>query len=210
MAERGDTIVSPEASTFVRELRFEALPADVVACAQRCLLDLAGVGGGGVAARRRRRSPRPRGRAHGRPASDEARLLFDGRRASLAGAAFAGAADDRRARRARRPRPHQRSRRRRGAAGAARVSPTARSCTGREFLDVHRAGLRNRHARGDRAARDDVPDYHCSGAWNALGCAALGARLLGLTTRSCATRWASPSTGDRAARSCAFASRRRC
>jgi 2-methylcitrate dehydratase PrpD len=39
------------------------------------------------------------------------------------------------------------------------------------------AGLRNRDACG-LALHASVADYHCSGAWNALGCAAVAARLL--------------------------------
>ena len=76
---------------FVRDLSFGALPADVVAQVQRCLLDLIGV----AAAGSRTQSARI---ANAYAATQlcgrerDARILFDGRRAGLAGAAFAGAA----------------------------------------------------------------------------------------------------------------------
>ena len=44
MAERDAAV---DATAFIHGLRFDALPADVVACAKRCLLDLAGVAAAG-------------------------------------------------------------------------------------------------------------------------------------------------------------------
>ena len=75
---------------FVRGLTFADLPADVVAQARRCLLDLIGVAAAGsrtsavqivnnYAATQLRSS------------ETETRMLFDRRRASHTGAAFAGA-----------------------------------------------------------------------------------------------------------------------
>ena len=78
---------------FIRALAFEALPLDVVTQAQRCLLDLIGVAAGGS------RAPAAtviNSYVVSQMASRDfgARLLLDGRRASVAGAALAGAAGD--------------------------------------------------------------------------------------------------------------------
>jgi len=75
---------------FVRDLDFSDLPADVVAQAERCLLDLIGVAAAGS---RTRASAIANGYAATQMcgADRDARILFDGRRASLAGAAFAAA-----------------------------------------------------------------------------------------------------------------------
>src|SRR4029453_12149682 len=78
-------------ASFVRELRYDALPADVVAAAQRCLLDLAGTAAGGVVLDASRIS-RDAAVAHMGGTAMCARILLDGRKAGLAGAAFAGAA----------------------------------------------------------------------------------------------------------------------
>ena len=77
---------------FVRDLAFGDLPADVVAQGQRCLLDLIGVAAAGsrTPGAGDRRPLMPRRSSLGR--DRDARILFDGRRAGLAGAAFAGAA----------------------------------------------------------------------------------------------------------------------
>src|SRR5438105_14769996 len=81
----------PDVASFVRGLAFADLPPDVALQATRCLLDLTGVGAAGT---RRRAS----GIARSYTASqlcgrdEAARMLFDGRRAGIAGAAFAGAA----------------------------------------------------------------------------------------------------------------------
>src|SRR6186997_2797330 len=75
---------------FVRDLAFDALPPDVVAQAQRCLVDLIGVAAAGsgtnaAAIANAYAAMQLLGRDR------DARILFDGRRAGLAGAAFAGA-----------------------------------------------------------------------------------------------------------------------
>jgi hypothetical protein len=67
------------------------VPADVVACAQRCVLDLAGVAAAGSHCVLRARM-RPRGCAHGRAAGARRGICSTDSRASLPGAAFAGAA----------------------------------------------------------------------------------------------------------------------
>ena len=167
---------------FVRDLAFGALPADVVAQAQRCLLDLIGVAAAGS-------------RTHGARIGNayaaaqlcgrerDARILFDGRRAGLAGAAFAGAATidalD----------AHDGHVLTKGHAGVA-ILPTllavidgahrgepAADVDGREFLTCLVLGYEIA-TRAGIALHASVTDYHCSGAWNALGCAAVVARLL--------------------------------
>jgi len=165
------------AAAYIREMRFDALPADVVACAQRCLLDLVGVAAGGVSL--------PAARicadmavAHMGGSARQARLLFDGRNAGIPGAALAGAAAidvlD----------AHDGHVLTKGHAGAA-VLPAllaftdGRDCNGREFLTCLVLGYEIA-TRAGIALHATVPDFHSSGAWNALGCAAIGARLLGL------------------------------
>ena len=129
--------------------------------AQRCLLDLIGVAAAGS------RTPAA-AIADAYAATQlcgydrDARILFDGRRAGLAGAAFAGAVDDRCARRARRASAHQGSRRRGDPSCASRGDRRcAKRRAGRRHRwsrvpHVSRARLRDRDARGDRAARDGV------------------------------------------------------
>ena len=164
-------------ASFVRELRFDALPADVVRLAQRCLLDLAGTAAGGVVLDASRLS-RDAAVAHMGGTKASARILLDGRRAGLAGAAFAGAATidalD----------AHDGHVLTKGHAGVA-VLPAllafteGRSCGSREFLTSVVLGYEVA-TRAGIALHASVPDFHCSGAWNALGAAAVGARILAL------------------------------
>jgi 2-methylcitrate dehydratase PrpD len=112
-----------------------------------------------------------------------ARILLDGRRAGIAGAAFAGAttidAVD----------GHDGHVLTKGHAGAAllpallavidaaRPGERASEVDGREFLTCLVLGYEVA-TRAGIALHATVSDYHCSGAWNALGCAAMTARLL--------------------------------
>src|ERR1051326_3084617 len=75
---------------FVRSLSFDALPDDVVASARRNLLDLIGIA---AAASRTELARIASTYATTELCGSEhrARILFDGRRAGIAGAAFAGA-----------------------------------------------------------------------------------------------------------------------
>jgi 2-methylcitrate dehydratase PrpD len=168
---------------FVRTLSFDALPIDVVQQAQRCLLDLIGVAAAGS---RTRASAIARAYAAtqlcGR--GNEARMLFDGRRASSIGAAFAGAttidAFD----------AHDGHVLTKGHAGVA-ILPAllaladlqandAPSVDAREFLACIVLGYEVA-TRAGIALHASVPDYHCSGAWNGIGAAAVAARILRLT-----------------------------
>jgi 2-methylcitrate dehydratase PrpD len=183
--DRGTKVdIDVDVATFVRNLAFDALPADVVAQAQRCLLDLIGVAAAGGATQaatiaRAYAASQLLGR------DCNARMLFDGRRVGLAGAAFAGASTidalD----------AHDGHALTKGHAGTA-ILPAllsvidgaepgerAAAVDGREFLTCLVLGYEIA-TRAGIALHSTVADYHCSGAWNALGCAAVAARLYGL------------------------------
>jgi len=159
-----------------------SIPAQAVAQAQRCVLDLIGVAASGsrmpaAAMVNAYASTQLAGRDR------EARILFDGRLAGLAGAAFAGAtmidAFD----------AHDGHVLTKGHAGVA-VLPALLAyldggigpqspVDGREFLTCIVLGY-ELATRAGIALHATVSDYHCSGAWNSLACAALGGRWLGL------------------------------
>lgn len=179
MFERGAAALSaPDAPRFIRELAFDDLPDDVVRQAQRCLLDLIGVAAAGS---RTAASSIANSYAAAHLAAGErgSRILFDGRRVSAAGAAFAGAttidAMD----------AHDGHALTKGHAGVA-VLPALLAyldqgieCDGRGFIGCLTLGYEI-GTRAGIALHATVADYHCSGAWNALACAAVGSRLLGL------------------------------
>ena len=162
---------------FVHGLTFDDLPAPVVAQAKRCLLDLIGVAASG---RQTALSRIVHGFAVSQmgAAAGGARLIFDGRRASVTGAAYAGAStiDSFDA--------HDGHRLTKGHAGVA-VLPALlafaeqKPIDGREFITSLVLGYEIA-TRAGMALHATARDYHTSGAWNALGCAAIGARLLGL------------------------------
>lgn len=164
---------------FACELTFADLPHDVVAQAQRCLLDLIGVAAAGS---RTSAAKIANGFAVAQMCSRDAgaRMLFDGRRVSVAGAAFAGAttidAFD----------GHDGHPLTKGHAGVA-VLPALLAYLdgagalrarkdGREFITCLCLGYEIA-TRAGIALHATTPDYHCSGAWNAIACAAIGARL---------------------------------
>ena len=180
--ERGADAVAgfADVPAFVRGLRFEHLPDEVVASAQRSLLDLIGVAAAG--SRTRAAAIASTYAATQLCGSDRsARILFDGRRSGLAGAAFAGAStidalDG-----------HDGHALTKGHAGVA-ILPALLALSdatgpgdalapinGREFLTRLVLGYEIA-TRAGIALHATVPDYHCSGAWNALGCAAVAAR----------------------------------
>src|SRR5438128_11278281 len=90
--ERGASSVAAPADVpaFVHGLSFEQLPGEVVASARRSLLDLIGVAAAGS---RTRAAAIASTYAATQLCGSErsARILFDGRRSGMAGAAFAGA-----------------------------------------------------------------------------------------------------------------------
>src|SRR4051812_14418408 len=167
-----------DVADFARELAFEELPDDVVAQALRCLRDLIGVAAAG--------STTPAAAIANAYAATQlcgrdrdARILLDGRRAGLAGAAFAGAttidAVD----------AHDGHVLTKGHAGVA-ILPAllalidggvASDMDGREFVTCLVLGYEIA-TRGGIALHASVDDYHCSGAWNSLACAAVAARVM--------------------------------
>jgi 2-methylcitrate dehydratase PrpD len=186
MAERDrDTPVGlADVPAFIRGLVFDRLPREVVASAQRSLLDLIGVAAAGsrtrVAAIASAYAATQLGGGNW-----TARILFDGRRAGIAGAAFAGAttidAFD----------AHDGHALTKGHSGVvllpallaiidgARPDQAAARPDGREFLACLVLGYEVA-TRAGIALHATAADFHCSGAWNALGCAAVAARLLRL------------------------------
>ena len=167
-------------SDFVHGLDYQGLPTTVQHQMRRCLLDLVGVAAAGS---RTRLSRIMRDHAHRRGGGgpDAPRLLFDGRRVDAAQAAMANAAtidslDG-----------HDGHRLAKGHAGVAVLPAALAFLDGQAGRDTHdliaamavgyeislRAGL---------VLHDTTADYHGSGAWNALGAAAVGARLLALDT----------------------------
>lgn len=164
---------------FVHEIRYEDLPKEVTHQAKRCLLDLVGVAAAG--------SQTPLAAIARHLALSQfaagvtgARLLFDGRRVSTVGAALAGAAtiDSFDA--------HDGHALTKGHIGAAvlpallaYVDPAATTTSGREFLTALVVGYEIGTRAGIALHRTSA-EYHTSGAWNALACAAIGARLFHL------------------------------
>lgn len=161
---------------FCHELTFDELPPDVVGVAERCLLDLAGVAAAGATTDLsriiRNHAVRHFGAGDG---TASARLLLDGRRASAAGAALAGGmtidAFD----------AHDGHALTKGHAGAAVVpailafADTEPPKEGRDLIASTVLGYEIA-TRAGIALHASAPDYHTSGAWNALACAAIGAR----------------------------------
>jgi 2-methylcitrate dehydratase PrpD len=164
---------------FIRETSWERIPLEVQHQARRCLLDTlgAGIGGRGTTLSRI---------VHDHSASVyggyQARLWLDGREVSAPGAALANgmtvdALDI-----------HDGFAGVKGHAGAALVpaifagldlGQQGARLTGRELLTALVVGYEVA-LRAGLALHATACDYHTSGAWNALGCAAVTARRLGL------------------------------
>ncbi len=177
-AEVADEGAPPDALEFIHDLRWDDIPANVRHHAQRSLLDLIGVAAGG------RKTVNARivcdfVSAHCGPGDNGARLLFDGRRVSVPGAAMANAAmiDALDA--------HDGHRLAKGHAGAVILpsllafSTELAPCSGAEFMARFVLGYEIA-IRAGITLHASVDEYHSSGAWNALGAAAIGARALGL------------------------------
>ena len=166
------------AVAFIHDLVFTDLPEAVVTGAERRLIDLLGVAAAGI---QTNLAAIARRFAAGQMAAGErgARMLFDGRRVSPAGAAYAGAStiDSFDA--------HDGHALTKGHAGAAvlpallAIAEAEGGLDGRGFLTSFVLGYEIA-TRAGIALHGSVPDYHTSGAWNALGCAAVAARQLGL------------------------------
>lgn len=168
---------------FIHRLSFAQLPAEVRHQARRCLLDLIGVAASG---RQTELSRIAHDFAvdHLGTGGKGARILFDGRRASASGAAFAGATtiDSFDA--------HDGHALTKGHAGVAILPAILAVADAEGLLDGE--GLDGEAlltslvlgyeiaTRAGIALHASACDYHTSGAWNALGCAAVTARLIGL------------------------------
>lgn len=163
---------------FVATTPYEKLPAAVQAMAKRCLLDLVGTALAGTQTDLSRIICNHAVRAFGPgTGAASARLLFDGRIASPLGAALAGGMtiDSFDA--------HDGHVLTKGHAGCA-ILPAllavaeTRDVSGPEFLAALAVGYEVA-IRAGIAQHATVPDYHTSGSWNALGAAAVAARLWG-------------------------------
>ncbi len=163
---------------FLLDLRHDDLPEDVRAFARRWILDLAGIAAGGA---RTDLSRIIRNHAAGQfgPGARRAHMLMDGRAVSPAGAALAGgmtidALDG-----------HDGHKLTKGHVGCG-VFPAVLALAeaegrddGAELLTAIVLGYEI-GTRAGIALHRTAPDYHTSGAWVAVACAALGARALGL------------------------------
>jgi 2-methylcitrate dehydratase PrpD len=163
-------------SDWIHDLHRSDLPDPVVARARDWLVDLLGVAAAGV------RTPLSgiiRDHAVGQFGGTGARMLFDGRRVSAAGAALAGGmtidsvdAHD----------GHRLTKGHTGCGVLPAALALAEACgrmDGDEFLTALVLGYEV-GTRAGIALHRTACDYHTSGAWVALACAALGARALGL------------------------------
>ncbi len=164
---------------FIHDLRFDDIPADVVEQAKRCLLDLIATAAGGITTELSRIIRNHAVRQFGAGGDNGARLLFDGRQASAVGAALAGGMtiDSMDC--------HDGHVLTKGHVGVA-VLPTLLALVdssididGREFLTALILGYEIATRTGI-ALHATACDYHTSGAWNTLACAAIAARLLHL------------------------------
>ena len=167
---------------FLHGLTFNDLPPEVRHQAWRCLLDLCGVAAAGSGTKLSRIIRDHAASQFGAGSGPGARLIFDGRRVSPAGAALAGgmtidSVD-----------AHDGYPAAKGHAGAAVLpgllalaeSPEgAPAMDAAEFMTSFVIGY-ELAIRAGVALHATVPDYHTSGAWVAVACAGLGARRLEL------------------------------
>lgn len=164
---------------FIHRVRFADLPETVVTQARRCLIDLIGTAAGGYTTEVSRIIRNHAVCQFAPGIGNGARLLFDGRRVSPLGAALVGglmidSLDC-----------HDGHVLVKGHVGVA-VLPALLALVDsghhvdeREFITALVIGYEIA-TRAGIALHATACDYHSSGAWNALGCAALGARLLNL------------------------------
>lgn len=164
---------------FVHQTAIDDLPDEVLALGRRWLLDLIGVAAGGTGTRLSR-IIRDHAAGHFGPGTRRARVLFDGRAVSPAGAGLAGgmtidALDG-----------HDGHKLTKGHVGCgvfpallAMSEAEGRLADDRAFLAALVAGYEI-GTRAGIALHRTAPDYHTSGAWVAVAAAALGARVLGL------------------------------
>lgn len=172
-----DIEMAPSVYDYVHDLKFSVVSPEAIVMAKRLVLDLYGVALGGAQTNLSRII---RDHAAGHFGGGHARMLLDGRHVSAAGAALAGgmtidALDG-----------HDGQKLTKGHVGCG-VFPSAlalmeaQACDDpRELLTAFVAGYEI-GTRAGIALHRTASDYHTSGAWIAVACAALGARALGLT-----------------------------
>jgi len=166
---------------FLYDTNWSDLPLDVQTMAERCVFDLLGVAAGALATDATRmisnHAVQHFGAGLGGPA---ARLLFDGRSASPTGAALAGAmsidsldAHD----------GYPPAKGHIGVAVLPAILAVADSISsvanGQQFLNFVVLGY-ELGSRMAAAQHGTTTDYHASGSWNGVACAAVLARMLGL------------------------------
>ena len=172
-----DRIGFPEVSRFVLDLPSDQIPEDVLQAARMLFLDTIGIciAATPMAAGVLAREAAVRLYGSGTQA-DRATLLFDGRQASLAGAAFAAATQTDNLD------GHDGYNPTKGHIGVAvvpsliAVSEHLPHLSGRDALAAMVIGYEVA-GRAGIALHATVSDYHTSGAWNGLGVAALATRL---------------------------------
>lgn len=170
---------SPAYADFILRTVFADIPEDATERCQDLVLDLIGVSAAACDLSASRIARETAVRLFGAGADDaRARILFDGRTVSRAGAAYAGATqiDSLDA--------HDGFSRAKGHAGCGLLpallafAETRPEVSGRELLTSMVIGYEIA-CRAGLALHDTVSDYHTSGAWVALAVAALGVRLGG-------------------------------
>ncbi len=168
---------------FIQNTTFEDLPRNVVDYAQDCLFDTLGIAAAASKTNLSLIIKNHAARNFGAGDSERSTLLFDGRTTSPVGAALAGgmsidSLDG-----------HDGFALAKGHIGAALVPSLLAACealgadkaegSGRAFLTNLVIGYEIA-SRAGLSLHDTVSDYHTSGAWNSLACAAVTGRLLGL------------------------------
>lgn len=169
---------------FIHGLTVDDIPEDVLDHARRNLVDLIAVWAAGSHTKASHIACNHSARYH-QSLSDAVTMPFDGRKVSISGAAFSGATtiDSIDA--------HDGHESCKGHAGAA-LLPTLIAFVGdqpechlNEFLTTLIIGYEVA-IRAGLTLHATVSDYHSSGAWNSIGCAAMGSRVRGFnleTTR---------------------------
>ena len=164
---------------FIHELQWEQIPIEVRQQAKRCLLDTIGVAIGGRQTELSRIIHNHAVRAFG---GNDTALWFDGRKVSIAGAALAnGMTIDSLD-------LHDSCRPVKGHAGVSQIPVAlgsigldpASDISGKELLTTITMAY-DIAIRTGTAQHATVCDYHTSGSWNAVGCAAIMARRMKLT-----------------------------
>ncbi len=176
-AEPVDVPGDVNVADWISDLTFDQIGDDVRRHARRSLLDLIGVAAAGRGTKNAEIVCNY-AENHSGAGKHGARIPFDGRRVSVPGAAMAGAAmiDSLDA--------HDGHRLAKGHAGVVvlpallAISDEMAPCSGSEFVTRFVIGYEIA-IRSGIALHDSTEEYHTSGAWNAIGAAALVARALG-------------------------------